>query len=122
MTAAHPRPTWQDVLAGAAEYAIVRGDALASLRALIERLVTVLDDRMTKAGHPYALVLQEHRGTCPPYECSARCIEYRALFVEAMAWLDANASEALLAREDRPLLAAVQEAAPEQVEMFEGVS
>ena len=54
---------------------------------LVERLVSVLDDRMTKAGHPAILVVQEHRGVCPPYECSLRCREYRALFVEATAWL-----------------------------------
>jgi hypothetical protein len=55
--------------------------------ALVEELVAVLDDRMTPAGHPYALVMSEHRGTCPAHECSLRCQAYRQLMVDAVAWL-----------------------------------
>ena len=63
----------------------------AAVRDLIARLAAVLEERMTKAGHPAALVLQEHRGICPPRECSARCVEYRALLIEAAEYLEATA-------------------------------
>lgn len=62
-------------------------------RNLIERLLAVLDDRMTKRGHPAALVVQEGMGTCSVRECSLRCRTYRALFVEAVAWLEAHPAE-----------------------------
>ena len=57
-------------------------------RDLIERLTQVLDDRMLESGHPAALVQNEHLGTCSVHGCSDRCVSYRALFVEAVAWLD----------------------------------
>jgi hypothetical protein len=62
--------------------------ALAEAGRLIARLLKVLDDRMTPSGHPYALVIQEHRGTCPYDRHSARCDDYRALFVHGTRWLD----------------------------------
>lgn len=55
---------------------------------LVHELTTVLDDRMTKSGHPYALITQEGRGTCTVKECSLRCTVYRDLFVRATAWLE----------------------------------
>lgn len=57
---------------------------------LIVRLTAVLQDRMTTAGHPYALVMSEHRGTCPAQYCSDRCVEYTALYREAVAFLRAH--------------------------------
>lgn len=71
-------------------------------RSILERLLQVLDDRMTTAGHPYALVMTEHRGTCGPYECSLRCQDYRALFVEAQTLLagQVDAAPAQLALEE----------------------
>ena len=70
-------------------------ELLEDAREIVEQLMTVLDDRMTKAGHPYALVLHEHRGTCPPRECSLRCQGYRALFETGAGWIAAYS-----ARED----------------------
>lgn len=66
-------------------------DPLEEAEQLIADLMTVLDDRMTKAGHPHQLVTWEHRGVCPPKACSLRCQVYRALFVEASAWLERRA-------------------------------
>lgn len=62
-------------------------------RALIERLMAVLDSRMTSSGHPYALVTREHLGTCSVWGCSDRCQEYRALFVDGMNWLNEHPEE-----------------------------
>lgn len=65
-------------------------DPMDEAAGLIRELLTVLNDRMTPQGHPYALVLREHRGTCPPYEDSLRCRVYRDLFVRGTAWLSAR--------------------------------
>lgn len=73
---------------------VAAGLGAGDTRDLIERLVTVLDDRMTRLGHPYALVQQESLGTCSAWGCSDRCIEYRALFRAGMAWLDAHPVDA----------------------------
>jgi hypothetical protein len=72
-------------------------------RDLVRRLAETLEERFNTYGHPAALILnREHRGTCPPYECSARCQVYRALLIEAAQYLDATQTPSA---EQLPLLA-----------------
>lgn len=97
-------------------------------RELIEALAAVLEERMTPQHHPYALVMREHRGTCPPRECSARCTAYRALLIEAAEYLAAAdsdryaaAGEALVDSSDRPLPDAVLDPQPAQLDLLEAL-
>lgn len=60
-------------------------------RALLAGLLTVLDERMTRRGHPFALVTQESLGTCSAWGCSDRCLAYRALFVAGEQLLNEQA-------------------------------
>lgn len=85
--------TVADVLAGRAEYAIVR------------RLLAELVNDMTRGGHVAIRNERERTGYCSRRRCSKLCRERWALIEEAAAYLGAVAPirEALLAREDRPL-------------------
>jgi hypothetical protein len=60
---------------------------------LLAELVVALGERFSKAGHTMAFVTQEHRGTCPPYECGPTCIRIRALIHEACDVLEAETGE-----------------------------
>lgn len=71
-----------------------QGRAEDAATVLIIRLTAVLQARMTTANHPYALIEAEHRGTCPAQYCSDRCVEYRALYREAVAYLRSHETEA----------------------------
>ena len=60
----------------------------SSTRSLVDRLVDVLYDRMTDAGHPKIQNEHEHLGVCSVKGDALRCRTYRALFVQATRWLD----------------------------------
>lgn len=53
--------------------------------ALLERLLGVLADNLSKTGHALQFVAWESRGSCPPTGHTERCAEYRALFMEVDA-------------------------------------
>jgi hypothetical protein len=57
---------------------------------LFRDLVGALTERFSGAGHIMQQIDWEHRGHCPPGECSMRCTTYTRLLLDACDVLEAE--------------------------------